>query len=127
MMASPFFYVLNGLYNGERHLSAQRSGSEEPLRDGHYFLLPGEVDPSSGPYPSADDATEAYERAIGRSVEGVELRLSLRAGSEWRMTVIESYSEGESRTTELFVGSYGFACRKVASTMAEYDATIGGN
>ena len=55
------YYVLNGLLNGERDVSATRSGSGLPQPDGHYFLPDDGATDGEGPYDSVDEARSAAE------------------------------------------------------------------
>lgn len=51
------YYVLNGLLNGERGVSAQRTDGIVQV-DGHYWIGDGEID-GHGPFTSVDDAQDA--------------------------------------------------------------------
>ncbi len=61
MDRSKLFYVLNGLLNGERGVSAETTSGRQ-LADGHYFLLGDDVD-GVGPFVSQQDAWDAGQKA----------------------------------------------------------------
>ena len=58
---SEFFFVKNGLLNGEAETFARRAGDDnEPLlADGWYYLVEDEEE-AVGPFASEDEAKEAY-------------------------------------------------------------------
>lgn len=64
-MREDMFFVLKGLWCGEEGNKAVPCGNDQPLDDGWYFLLPDEVDPSSGPYESREQAERMLSQLRG--------------------------------------------------------------
>lgn len=81
-----FYFVLNGLFQGERGNYARTAGVGKQQKDGWYYL-PNEIDDGYGPYESWEDARDAA---------------NLYEEDEKHSADIEAYEDGLENTVARF-------------------------